>query len=1118
MAYDSYYTNKIIKTTKAQYDALKNGESVKGYKLNEKDTFVLDIDSLYNDIPTKTSQLTIDNAIPLVAGKNVSVTPNSNNELVISADGSVKTVNNQEPDNNGNVSITLDNINDGSTRKLANYLPLSGGNMTGNLEFASISYSNAPVSSKGLTWRGGTDAAEIFYRLDANDAGRLVFKTHDDDNCNFVWENSVQGQWMNLSKDGKLAVKGDITSNGNKVALDKDVVKLTGDQSISGNKSFTFLSAKYLNGGIINTHPEASGAPAILGYYTNDLVNLHQRGGSCFIKNLTTNAIISESTPYNLFDASPTYYAFSAAQTDVVEIIIKSPVVYNWVTRGGIGFGNTQWGAKDIKIEVGYSPTGTGTAKNTDTDIMWVTKFNATGNWNEMIFTDITGPDKANGGTNSNSWNYLKFTLTNFRHATIHRIAQIFTFNSGSSGLLQTFLPSAGGTLFGGITPYKTNAYYLGNSDKKWAKLYSNDIYGGYIKSDQYVEGVLRSNSGGRIANANDVPHYNNDNNAANGKAALRLDLATSAMTGNRPSSNSEGSGFIYTNMWDTGQYDTQLYFPWGPKVGTIRPSLRGCNNGTWQTSWTELAYYKDLDNYVPKVNKLADNVDLDTVTTTGFYRLMAISTIINGINVSYSQMIVSQAGGDTIAQLIFPYTESKILFRTGNPINPNNSNGRWHDWKTVSIDGHTHDDRYYTETEVNSKLDGKSNTGHTHQALKILCSINGANTNTYKYRRIISTPVMTGNYTDMSGTYYLYGRYHNAPWYIFKVEVRTNNSSTGVLASAGIQVIATNRDPADLLGGLYTVATNGKTTTYLDVYYKSPFSYVRTQLAYLGVEPFGGWTYYNSNEDSNSTNPVNAYKTLEGNTSDAASFGARGIEKYTQIVYGSLAAKVKNSNYLLSPANTRLGNANLTQVNEGISGQGSLRLDLATSTMTANQPSGPGYIQTYMWDNSTEAMSQLFIPAGDYLVKGYRPSLRGCDHGTWQTSWKELAYYSDIPTALKNPNALKFGSKNYDGSSAQEITLADLGGQTAGNYVTTDTPQTITSVKSFSSVVSFSSGNNNIQLTSTGFVPQNTSGTYSLGSKTYPWTNIYATQFNVAGKASMQYNSTEDCIEFIFA
>lgn len=29
---------------------------------------------------------------------------------------------------------------------------------------------------------------------------------------------------------------------------------------------------------------------------------------------------------------------------------------------------------------------------------------------------------------------------------------------------------------------------------------------------------------------------------------------------------------------------------------------------------------------------------------------------------------------------------------------------------------------------------------------------------------------------------------------------------------------------------------------------------------------------------------------------------------------------------------------------------------------------------------------------------------------------------------------------------------------------------------------------------------------------------SLYATKFNVAGKAAVQYNSTEDCIEFIFA
>lgn len=33
----------------------------------------------------------------------------------------------------------------------------------------------------------------------------------------------------------------------------------------------------------------------------------------------------------------------------------------------------------------------------------------------------------------------------------------------------------------------------------------------------------------------------------------------------------------------------------------------------------------------------------------------------------------------------------------------------------TFTPSAHTHDDRYYTESEINSKLDGKSNTGHTH-------------------------------------------------------------------------------------------------------------------------------------------------------------------------------------------------------------------------------------------------------------------------------------------------------------------------------------------------------------------------------------------------------------------
>ena len=38
----------------------------------------------------------------------------------------------------------------------------------------------------------------------------------------------------------------------------------------------------------------------------------------------------------------------------------------------------------------------------------------------------------------------------------------------------------------------------------------------------------------------------------------------------------------------------------------------------------------------------------------------------------------------------------------------------------TFTPSSHTHDDRYYTESEINSKLDKKSNTGHTHSYLPL--------------------------------------------------------------------------------------------------------------------------------------------------------------------------------------------------------------------------------------------------------------------------------------------------------------------------------------------------------------------------------------------------------------
>ena len=521
-----------------------------------------------------------------------------------------------------------------------------------------------------------------------------------------------------------------------------------------------YLRPTIISNGAIDTHPESTGGGTLIGYYTNDLVNLSERGGSCYIKNLTQNTIVSASTPNELFDGSPSYYVLSAAQNDIIEIIIKSPTVYNWTTRGGIGFGNTQWGAKSIKIEVGYSKTNTGSASSPDSNIVWITKFNETNNWDQLIYANLTGPNSNEGGTNSNSWSYLRITLTNFRHSSIHRIAQIFTFNYASTGMHETFLPKAGGYMFGNIAPYKNNSYWLGGDNNKWAGIHAINIYqNGNKVIDTSSISSQTVNKSKYLISPSDVPTNANISDKENtNKAKLRVDLATSSMTTNKPVDD----GFIYTNIWDINNSknnNSQLYIPNGYHITNgKRLSVRGCKDDTWQTSWKELAYLSDLDNYVSEKNMLADNINLNTVITSGFYRLQAISTHINGTDISYGQMIVCQGGGDTIAQLVFPYLSSKMLFRTGYPVN--NPGGKWNDWKTVAL---TNDIPTYS-----------AGTG---------LSLNGT---TFSVKTGYTTDATNRNYkvaADSNGNLYV-----NVPWSSSgTLDTSLNSSSTNALQNKAI-------------------------------------------------------------------------------------------------------------------------------------------------------------------------------------------------------------------------------------------------------------------------------------------------------------------------------------------
>ena len=101
------------------------------------------------------------------------------------------------------------------------------------------------------------------------------------------------------------------------------------------------------------------------------------------------------------------------------------------------------------------------------------------------------------------------------------------------------------------------------------------------------------------------------------------------------------------------------------------------------------------LDSKVDALHTLDNNTDLNSVTDSGMYRIG--ETYTNGpdsgssYDYAWGQMLVVHGGVDTVAQLVFPFNETKMVFRTGNPLpvgtgTPGQStHGEWNEWETVA-------------------------------------------------------------------------------------------------------------------------------------------------------------------------------------------------------------------------------------------------------------------------------------------------------------------------------------------------------------------------------------------------------------------------------------------------
>ena len=258
----------------------------------------------------------------------------------------------------------------------------------------------------------------------------------------------------------------------------------------------------------------------------------------------------------------------------------------------------------------------------------------------------------------------------------------------------------------------------------------------------------------------------------------------------------------------------------------------------------------------------------------------------------------------------------------------------------TFTPSSHNHDDRYYTETEMNTKLDAKANANHTHNyagsssaggsansALKLAtartvsggtditlnysydgsanssasigyysCASTAGNTNNYPYHRIAYTGVITSSYADKSMTLYMSQGYQGGGFGIVRITVRTNNSSN--VSTAEARWLVRSGFAADAIQiGLYNVY--GK--TYADVFFKSAGSYSGCVFRAIASDARGGisrtFTLVNSSEvDSTTTSDKKTSKEVYASIASAAN-ALHSNQAYTNTIVAVDNATVSYAN-----------------------------------------------------------------------------------------------------------------------------------------------------------------------------------------------------------------------------
>lgn len=458
-------------------------------------------------------------------------------------------------------------------------------------------------------------------------------------------------------------------------------------------------------------------------------------------------------------------------------------------------------------------------------------------------------------GTSLGSYDGSTAKTFNLTYANVGAASAGHNHDSVYSKLHHThpYLPLTGGTLTGGLTvnsnvtssgigTFKVlrvgsvdikvddsgNLYIINKDGKTAANFYTTGGISAYGASDgtssggglngsvkSYADALkLTSESLSEIASAYSIKQLSTRITSLEGGSATAISVSgsgnavTSVTKNGTTISVVKGSTFLTSHQSLDGYVNNITTSGTGNAITSVTKSGKTV---TFTKGATFLTSHQSLNNYVTKGSVLKDNVNLDSITTTGFYRASGLKTL-----PGYGQLLTIFAGGDTITQ-IYGAFDGRLYTRGGNPTDVG-GHGYWSNWKIIAYVGDnisvfTNDKGYLTShQDISGKADKSQLTNYLPLSGGKMSGVLQLNTpstgmtepntmrlflNTDKYDGINSTPgigfhilnTCWGNLRMESDTSLSWFNYNNSGYYPIKAKgfiIGDNASDSYVLLGGG--------------------------------------------------------------------------------------------------------------------------------------------------------------------------------------------------------------------------------------------------------------------------------------------------------------------------------------------